>query len=117
MLIFPEQRRSELLAQYDERVLKHQRLEKEKADKPAPRSNFNSFVTSLRKFLRTTGLANLTVSDLAMLDFEAKDWERIYQRKKKQSDAIPVSVLEAWGNIISDSKMTLPKESSHGRLD
>ena len=54
--------------------------------------------------MRVTGLANLTVSDLTMLDVEAKDWESIYQRRKKQAVAIPASVLEAWGNIASDSQ-------------
>ena len=61
-------------------------------------------MTSLRKFLRTAGLANLTVSDLATLDVEAKDWEITYRRKKKQAGEIPVSVVIAWENIVPDSK-------------
>ena len=52
-----------------------------------------------------------------MLDVEAKDWESIYQRQRKQAGEIPVSVLIAWGNIVSDSEMSLPKESLHSLLD
>ena len=37
-----------------------------------------------------------------MLDLEAKDWESIYQRKRKQAGEIPIWVLEEWGKLISD---------------
>ena len=39
-----------------------------------------------------------------MLDVEAKDWESIYQRRRKQAGEIPVSVLIEWGNIVPYSK-------------
>ena len=34
-----------------------------------------------------------------MLDLEAKDWESIYQQKRKQAGEIPIWVLEEWGKI------------------
>ena len=82
MVVFAEKRRSGLLANYDERFAKQQRLGKnaDSAGKP----HFNNFATPLREVLRITGLTNLMVSDLTMLDFEAKDWERIYQRKRNK---------------------------------
>ena len=39
-----------------------------------------------------------------MLDLEAKDCETIYQRKRKQAGAIPLSVLFEWGEIAPDTK-------------
>ena len=50
VLIFSEQRRSELLDQYDERVLRQQRLQKQKEANPIAKSHFNSFVTSQENF-------------------------------------------------------------------
>ena len=79
-------------------------LEQKRDAKPTEKSHFDNFATSLREFLRVTGLTNLTASDLAMLDAESKDLESIYQRKKEQAGEIPASVLEAWGNIVSDSQ-------------
>ena len=37
-----------------------------------------------------------------MLNIEAKDWEPIYQMKRRQAGEIPASVLIEWGGIVSD---------------
>ena len=52
-----------------------------------------------------------------MLDVEAKDWESIYQRQRKQAGEIPVSALIAWENIASDSKNDIAERILHGLLD
>ena len=68
-------------------------------------------MTSLRKFLRVTGLGNIAESDLLMLDLEAKDCETIYQRGRRQAGEIPVSVLSEWKKMVSDHK-----EEMSGRI-
>ena len=102
--VFFEQRRTELLEQYDERVAKQKRLEQKREAKPVEKPHFDNFTTALRKFLWVTGLTNLTASDLTMLDVDAKDWGTIYQRKRKQAGETPASALEARWNIASDSQ-------------
>ena len=37
-----------------------------------------------------------------MLNLEAKDWESIYQRKRRQAGEIPLWVLGEWEKLISD---------------
>ena len=39
-----------------------------------------------------------------MIDLEAKDWETIYQRKRKQAGGIPISALCEWGKIAPDTQ-------------
>ena len=42
-----------------------------------------------------------------MLDAEAETWESIHQRHREQADGIPLSVLKAWEEFVSDSTLGL----------
>ena len=102
VLAYFQYKRTELLTLYDIRVAKQAKLAEKFAAKPIEKSHFTNFMYSFKKFIRITGLKNVSDADITMLDLEAKDWESIYQRKRKQADEIPIWVLEEWENLISD---------------
>ena len=83
---------------------------------PVAKSHFTSSAYSIKKLIRVTGIKHLSDSDLVMLDLEAKDWETIYQRMRKQAGEIPTSVLFEWGKLPQTPKPIWREESSHGLL-
>ena len=56
ILVYFENRRADLLNQYDIRVSNQKRLDLKREIEPVEKSHFTSVATSLRKFLRVAGL-------------------------------------------------------------
>ena len=104
MLIFSEHRRNNLSGGNDLRVAKQKPLQQKKEIKPVPKTHLNSYVASFRKFLSTAGIDFLDESDFKLLDIDAKSWGSTHQCPRKQAAEIHVSVLKAWGDLVSDSK-------------
>ena len=93
-------------AEYDWRVKKGPSFS-EKQITPIPKSHLNRYVSAFRNFFEITGVPYLDESDFKMIDPEAKDWESIYQRPRKQAVRIPVRVLKALGEFVSDSSLCI----------
>ena len=67
--------------------------------------NASQYVSAFRKFIEIAGIPYLIEPDLKILYVEAKDWEICHQCPWKQEDQIPVSVLTAWGEFVTDSSL------------
>ena len=96
ILVYFENQRTDLLGQYDLRVSNQNRLHP-KRDQSGRRIPFYKFYVFASKILTGSRIAKSSESDLVMIDLEAKDWESIYQRGKRQAGEIPASVLIEWG--------------------
>ena len=75
---------------------------------PRQKTHLNSYVSDFRKFAEIKGISYLIESDLSILRIEAKDWENVYQRPRKQAGETPASILETCGTYVSDSIKDLP---------
>ena len=111
-LSYFENRRAEPLDQYDLRVANQKRLDLKKGNRTDRKISFYECHDMFSKILASNrDTENLSESDLLMLDLEAKDWETIYQRKRRQAGEIPAAALSEWGEMVSD-----PQGGASGRI-
>ena len=79
----------------------------EKTITPIPKSDLSRYGSAFRKFVEITGVPYLGESDFKMIDLEAGDWGSIYQCPRKQAGQIPVRVLKAWEEFVSESSLCI----------
>ena len=96
-LIFFDRRAAALLEKYDVSVTKC--INPKSKTKNPPKTHLRIYVSAFRKFVRITGISYLGQSGPDILHIASNDFESAYQRPRKQTEQILVSVLSSWGGI------------------